>query len=116
MWRFVRVSKNDLFLDQVQLMDANPSYAHIKYQDGRESTVSLRDLAPCPCTPPMETPDSLQESVPISQAGEESTPASDLMQEPNLIPAPSDSQGPTVEAPVLQHSTHQIKPTARYGW
>ena len=27
-------------------MDANPKYAHIKYQDGRETTVSLRDLAP----------------------------------------------------------------------
>ena len=24
------------------------TYAHIRYPDGRESTVSLRDLAPCP--------------------------------------------------------------------
>ena len=115
--RFVRLSKNDPLVDQVQLIDVNPTYAHIKYQDGRESTVSLRDLAPCPCTPPMESPDSLRESVPISQVGEESTPAPGSMQEPNLTPAPSDSQqGPTVEAPVLRRSTRQIKPPARYGW
>lgn len=32
----------------VELIDTNSSYAIVKHQDGRESTVSLRDLAPCP--------------------------------------------------------------------
>ena len=27
-------------------MDANPKYAHVQYPDGRETTVSLKDLAP----------------------------------------------------------------------
>ena len=31
----------------MELIDANPSYANIRYPDGRESTVSLGDLAPC---------------------------------------------------------------------
>ncbi|XP_046862179.1 uncharacterized protein LOC124455579 [Xenia sp. Carnegie-2017] len=46
--RYVRTSKNDPLVDQVELKEANPTYAHIKYLDGRESTVSLRDLAPLP--------------------------------------------------------------------
>ena len=38
--------KSDPLVEEVTLLDANPKYAHIKYQDGRETTVSLRDLAP----------------------------------------------------------------------
>ena len=45
--RHVRRSKYDPLIDEVELLDANPSYAHVKLQDGRETTVSLRDLAPC---------------------------------------------------------------------
>ena len=32
----------------MQLLDANPQYANIRYRDGRESSVSLSDLSPCP--------------------------------------------------------------------
>ena len=28
------------------MIESNPQYAHIKYPDGRESTVSIQDLAP----------------------------------------------------------------------
>ena len=38
--------KNDPLCDEVHLLEANPLYAHIRYQDGRETTVSLRQLAP----------------------------------------------------------------------
>ena len=41
-------SKSDPLCDQVELIDANPNYAHIRHPDGRETTVSLTDLAPCP--------------------------------------------------------------------
>ena len=34
--RFVRHTKNDPLVDEVHLMDINPSYAHIRYPDGRE--------------------------------------------------------------------------------
>ena len=44
--RFVRHSKQEPLVDEVQLLEANPSYAYVKHQDGRESTVSIRDLAP----------------------------------------------------------------------
>ena len=31
---------------KVELIECNPMYAHIRYPDGRESNVSIRDLAP----------------------------------------------------------------------
>ena len=49
--RFVRHTKNDPLVDEVHLMDINPSYAHIRYPDGRESTVSIKDLSACPDPP-----------------------------------------------------------------
>ena len=44
-------NKNDPLVDQVDLQEADPTYAHVRYLDGRESTIFLRDLAPCPCIP-----------------------------------------------------------------
>ena len=46
--KFVRSSKQDDLVEEVELTHANPTYAHIRYKDGRESSVSLTDLAPCP--------------------------------------------------------------------
>ena len=54
--RFVRNSKNDPLVDEVELTSVNPAYAHIRYPDGRESTVSLKDLSPCP-SPPCPSPE-----------------------------------------------------------
>ena len=42
---------SDPLVDQVELRVVNPMYANVRYMDGRESTVSLRDLAPCPSVP-----------------------------------------------------------------
>ncbi|XP_033114042.1 uncharacterized protein LOC117114484 [Anneissia japonica] len=44
--RHVRAHKTDPLVDEVELLHANPQYAHVRFQDGRESTVSLRHLAP----------------------------------------------------------------------
>ncbi|XP_078495313.1 LOW QUALITY PROTEIN: uncharacterized protein LOC144750122 [Ciona intestinalis] len=44
--RFVR-SKGDPLCNEVELLEANPSFAYIRHQDGRESTVSTGDLAHC---------------------------------------------------------------------
>ena len=41
-----RTPKYDPLVKQVELIEANARYAHIQYQNGVESTVSLRDLAP----------------------------------------------------------------------
>ena len=45
--RHVRRSKYEPLVDEVDLLHANPNYAHVRHGDGCESTVSTRDLAPC---------------------------------------------------------------------
>ncbi|GFR73784.1 Pro-Pol polyprotein [Elysia marginata] len=44
--RHVRASKYDPIVDEVELLEANSQYANVRLPDGRESTVSLRHLAP----------------------------------------------------------------------
>ena len=39
-------NKDDPFVQEVELLEANPQYAHVKFPNGREDTVALRDLAP----------------------------------------------------------------------
>jgi transposase InsO family protein len=46
--KYVKSSKYDNPVELVELLDTNELYAHIRHQDGRETTVSTRDLAPCP--------------------------------------------------------------------
>ena len=46
--RFVRNSKSDPYVDEVELINVNPTYADVRYPDGREATVSIRDISPCP--------------------------------------------------------------------
>ena len=45
---FVPNGKNDELVKKVYLTEANPLYARVKFPEGREGNVSLRDLAPCP--------------------------------------------------------------------
>uniref|UniRef100_A0A2C9LE06 Uncharacterized protein n=1 Tax=Biomphalaria glabrata TaxID=6526 RepID=A0A2C9LE06_BIOGL len=42
----VRSSKFDPLVQEVELISCNPQYAHIRFPNGREETVSLRHLAP----------------------------------------------------------------------
>lgn len=44
--RHVRSCKYDPLVEEVELIDANPEYAHVRFPSGRETTVSLRHLAP----------------------------------------------------------------------
>ena len=41
-------TKNQPLVDVVELVEANPNFAIVKFSDGRESTVSVTDLAPSP--------------------------------------------------------------------
>ena len=36
-----RPSKYDPLVEEVELLDENPEYAHVKFMNGRESSVSL---------------------------------------------------------------------------
>ena len=62
--RFVRESKYEPLADEVELLDANPTYAKIRHSDGRESTVSLKHLAPLPEESAEESTVPLEHSTP----------------------------------------------------
>jgi len=62
--RFVRHNKNDPLTNEVELIEANPHYALVRHSDGKESTVSLRDLAPAGDVP---APNIACKEVPTSQ-------------------------------------------------
>ena len=44
--RHVRASKYDPSVEEAELIHATPSYAHIRFRNGHETKVSLRDVAP----------------------------------------------------------------------
>lgn len=46
--RHVRTSKYDPLVDEVEILQTNPCYARVSMPNGKERTVSLRDLAPMP--------------------------------------------------------------------
>ncbi|KRZ96763.1 Pro-Pol polyprotein [Trichinella sp. T8] len=46
MRRLNRTNKQDTLVEEVELLEANPKYAHVRLSDGRETTESLRHLAP----------------------------------------------------------------------
>ena len=56
--RYVRHTNNDPLVDEVELTDVNPTYAYIRYPDGRGSTVSFKDLSSCPPSHDLHTPAS----------------------------------------------------------
>ena len=41
-----RASKNKPFVDKVDLVHVMPNYALVRFPNGQETTVSLRDVAP----------------------------------------------------------------------
>lgn len=55
--KHVRNSKYDPIVEEAELIHANPQYAFVKLKTGHETTVSLRDVAPC--NPEHETNESL---------------------------------------------------------
>lgn len=65
--RFVRSSKSDPLVEEVELESANPYYAHIRNPNGRQSTVSTKDLARSPKNPSgRKCSTSIEETMPVS--------------------------------------------------
>ena len=45
--RFIRHSKSDPYVDEVELVNVNPTYAEVGYFNDRKATISSRHLSPC---------------------------------------------------------------------
>lgn len=89
--RHVRRSKTDPLVDEVEVLQANPQYAHVRLQDGRETTVSLKHLAPKPDTVPNSEPDRSEQTGDLEITNESQTP------EPSLGNDSNEPRGPSLE-------------------
>ena len=56
--RNARSSKYDPVVEEVELLECNPQFAHIRFPNGREDTVSVRHLAPTTSHEPEDSPKS----------------------------------------------------------
>ena len=81
----VRHSKYDPLVEEVMLIESNPQYALIRHKDGKESTVSIRQLAPSGNSTSdldMSPDESLQDNPPVTQST--ITPVSSLPEESSI--------------------------------
>jgi hypothetical protein len=120
-------------VDQVELLETNPTYATVRYPDGRQSTVSVRDLAPC--STPIDksiVSDSIVEEENISEiygtmnnsnvqvSSDISHPESNIADSnivktiSNNLPSPQSPVCPNVKS--VRQSTRVCKAPVRYGF
>ena len=107
--RFVRNSKYDPLVDEVELIEANPLYAHIRYDDGRESTVSLKHLAPCSDTRQDKSNATTIDHVQFTP--DQNNDDNATIWEPSIEapPAPTMTKAPSESQPALRRSERNRK-------
>ena len=119
--RQVRQSKYDPLVDEVELSDVNTNYAHVRFQDGKETTVSLRHLAPAGDTgvtqPAQVQPAPVQvdeDSAAERPAAPDDPPATSLDPGPGGPPAglAVDPSPGGAEEPVAAPSPQSARPPA----
>ena len=110
--RFVRQSKSEPLVDEVELVEANPHYAHIKFPNGQEDTVSIRDLAPIG----QELSGEPQtDHVPTVEVPPTDEPTSD-QEEQLASPVLPQTPAPGLAQPPLRRSEREHRPPVRYGF
>ena len=115
--RHVRPSKNDPIVDEVELVHSTPNYAVVRMPSGRETTVSLRDVAPCNVGGDEEKPTSTTNTRNDVDRNPQSPVANNFdnnadCEELNINPEMSDSVN-IPEAP--RRSSRARKGVDRYG-
>lgn len=116
--RHVRKSKYDPLVDEVDLINVTPTYAHVKHPSGLEQTVSLRDLAPLPAAlnhpaPPAPPTSTLPPRAELPQTvipqpvGVPVLPS----KPPEIVPIPAEAPTPVSSPPVreLRRSLRDIE-------
>jgi len=105
--KYNRNSKHDPALESVDLVHSNPDFAVVRFENGREETVSTRDLAP-----------SGEEPKSLTSAGEEPMKDDAGIAEPDspLLPegeqtsdAPSQSHEDELQSPILPRRSSRTK-------
>lgn len=112
---FARQSKDDPIVREVELVSANPKYAHIRYPDGRESSVSLRDVAPMPrgVSIPMPATNQVEGDVDNYYASAENV--SSTTNSTEGIPMNDDVKNIYEMSPLIRRSTRVSRPPDRFS-
>ena len=116
--RHVRCNKTDPLVDEVQLLQANPHYAYIRYPGGRETTVSSKHLAPKPKSMLPQTELEEQDLETKESASKEQSrdvPSPLLSGNSKEVPAIAErpNYNVTVEQPALRRSERVRRPVER---
>ena len=110
--KFVRLKKNDDLVEEVQLFDANPSYANIRYSDGREGNVSISDLSSCPRKPIGSEVDSQNLSVADEELTMRRSP-DDICDEQSFLSIPeTTTPRPVAQEPAPSNDVRKSVETA----
>ncbi|CAC5403875.1 unnamed protein product [Mytilus coruscus] len=112
MKKLVRATKYGPLVEEVDLLEANPSYAHVKLSDGRETTVSIPHLAP---TGQQINNDNLDQSV----LNDRTTDIDECVYsgiETTTQEVTSNMDNPIETSPSVRRSKREIKKPCRYGF
>ena len=85
---FNRTSKYDPLIEEVELIECNPHYAHIRFKDGKDQTVSIRQLAPAGDANNVQSTQDHTQSLSADQSSPESAvelPGEATPSEQNLL-------------------------------
>ena len=106
-------NKDEPLCEEVELLHANPSYAFVRFRDGRETTVSTTDLAPQGASSQNEETEVIQDL----QSSEEDSldPASSTVEHPGATEIETSPKTVETEPAALCRSTRRRNAVDRYG-
>ena len=110
--RHVRSSKHEPLVDAVDLIHANPHYAEVRFDDGRQTTVPVRDLAPWAVKDCFDNESKGSETLDVTRVHSNHDPSSGEM-DTSTDRKTEISDGD--EEAVLRRSSRTIKAPDRYG-
>ena len=132
-------NKGDPLCYEVDFLESNQQFTQVRFPDGRESTVSTKDLAPYPSTkeptrisheeqpsspnsldPPDQSLDNINLTPPDNPHPSSPLPLpcpqpSQTSPTPLSLPSPQPSETPTLPVPSPRRSTRARKAPNRYG-
>ena len=108
-----RMSKHDPIVEEAELLEANPEYAYVRLKSGHETTVSLRELAPC-IKGSNELTDTIQLNQPSISPGFDDIQPLDV-QPPDQADAVAESTSTPLGRDHTGRSTRVSVPPQRYG-
>lgn len=115
--RFVRNSKMDPYVDEVEIINVNPNYANVRYLNGREVTVSVRDLAPFPQASRAidEDREDVQSTDDMQSQNEEAATSDHNLSNEEILPSENEQIQPSPIPPRRSARINKGVPPLRYG-